>query len=177
MKEDWSNVKEKMNPAPEPHEFHWTMDGIRREAEPKPLVRPVPRDPVDEEGARDADHRRYHRIDLTVPILYKILPEEPLVASQTTVPAKAGAAGGNISPTGACLVLAEKLPRGTVLALSLHGIEGGSLSAVGKVVWSKPTETAHHYLTGLEFVVVYRKTRSKTEYLNTDILKNLLGPA
>ncbi len=177
MKEGRSNVKEKSNPAPEPHEFHWTMDGIRREAEPKPTVRPIPKDPVEEDLSKDAENRRYHRIDLTVPILYKILPEEPLVASHAAVPSKSGAAGGNISPTGACLVLAEKLARGTVLALSLHGLEGGSVSAVGKVVWSKPTETAHHYLTGLEFVVVYRKTRSKTEYLNTDILKSLLGPA
>jgi hypothetical protein len=111
------------------------------------------------------------------PSFIKFCRKNPLVASHAAVPSKPGAAGGNISPTGACLVLAEKLARGTVLALSLHGLEGGSVSAVGKVVWSKPTETAHHYLTGLEFVVVYRKTRSKTEYLNTDILKSLLGPS
>lgn len=152
------------------------MEGIRREVEPPVRLRSLPSKAVtDEEMPSGSENRRYPRIDLTLPILYKILPEEPLVSSQATLP-DLPTKVDNISPTGACLVLAEKLPRGTNLALSLHVAGKGAISAVGRVVWSKPTETAHHYLTGLEFVVVYRKTRAKTEYLNTDILKDLLGP-
>lgn len=170
-------MKEKALPGPEPHEFHWTMEGIRREVEtPIPLRPPVLREFVESDGATDLENRRFPRIDLTLPILYKILPEEPLVASQAALP-NLPTKVDNISPTGACLVLAEKLPRGTNLALSLHVEKKGTISAVGRVVWAKPTETAHHFLTGLEFVVVYRKTHTKTEYLNTDVLKDLLGLA
>lgn len=169
-------MKEKAGPVQETHEFHWSMEGIRREVEPPVRVKPSPaKSTVEEDLPPGAENRRYPRIDLTLPILYKILPEEPLVASRATVP-DLPTKMDNISPTGAGLVLAEKLPRGTILALSLHVAGKGPISAVGRVVWSKPTETAHHYLTGLEFVVVYRKTRAKTEYLNTDILKDLLGP-
>jgi hypothetical protein len=153
------------------------MEGIRREVEPPVRLNVVASkaSPEDDSGS-GSDNRRYPRIDLTLPILYKILSDEPMVASHTTVPEKSTKVD-NISPTGACLVLAEKLAKGTHLALSLHVAQKGAISAVGRVVWSKPTETAHHYLTGLEFVVVYRKTRAKTEYLSHDILKDLLGPA
>lgn len=169
-------MKEKAAQVQESHEFHWSMEGIRREVEPAVRLKPSStKASVDEDLPAGSENRRYPRIDLTLPILYKILPDEPLVASQATLP-DLPTKVDNISPTGAGLVLAEKLPRGTSLALSLHVAGKGAISAVGRVVWSKPTETAHHYLTGLEFVVVYRKTRTKTEYLNTDILKDLLGP-
>ncbi|MBL8024095.1 MAG: PilZ domain-containing protein [Elusimicrobia bacterium] len=170
-------MKEKALPGPEPHEFHWTMEGIRREAEiPAPPRSPHLHVAAEDDAVGDSENRRYPRIDLTLPILYKILPDAPLVASQAalpTVPTKVD----NISPTGACLVLAEKLPKGTNLALSFHVEKKGPISAVGRVVWAKPTETAHHFLTGLEFVVVYRKTHTKTEYLNTSVLKDLLDPS
>lgn len=170
-------MKEKGTPVQESHEFHWSMEGIRREVEPAVRLKPAPAKASGEEDVPvGSENRRFPRIDLTLPILYKILPEEPLVASQATLP-NVPSKVDNISPTGAGLVLAEKLPRGTHLALSLHVAGKGAISAVGRVVWSKPTETAHHYLTGLEFVVVYRKTRTKTEYLNTDVLNDLLGPA
>lgn len=170
-------MKEKVVPAQESHEFHWSMEGIRREVEPPVRLKLVSSKSSDEEDVSSGpENRRYPRIDLTLPILYKILPEEPMVASHSAPPEHPTKVD-NISPTGACLVLAEKLPKGTHLALSLHMAQKGAISAVGRVVWSKHTETAHHYLTGLEFVVVYRKTRTKTEYLNTDILKDLLGPA
>jgi hypothetical protein len=169
-------VKEKVVPGQEAHEFHWSMEGIRRQAEPEVRVKATPLKPsADDDAPAGAESRRYPRIDLTLPILYKILPEEPLLASQNAFP-DLPTKVDNISPTGACLVLAEKLPKGTHLALSLHVAQKGVISAVGRVVWAKPTETAHHFLTGLEFVVVYRKTRTKTEYLTTDILKDLLDP-
>lgn len=152
------------------------MDGIRREVEPPVHLKMLSsKSTEDDEMSSGSENRRYPRIDLTLPILYKILPEEPMVASHSALPEHSTKVD-NISPTGACLVLAEKLPKGTHLALSLHVAQKGAISAVGRVVWSKPTDTAHHYLTGLEFIVVYRKTRTKTEYLNTDILKDLLGP-
>lgn len=170
-------MKEKVGPVQESHQFHWSMEGIRQELEPSVRLKIASsKSSDDDEASSGSENRRYPRIDLALPILYKILPEEPLVASHSTLPEHPTKVG-NISPTGACLVLAEKLPKGTHLALSLHMAQKGAISAVGRVVWSKPTETAHHYLTGLEFVVVYRKTRTKTEYLNTDVLKDLLGPA
>lgn len=169
-------MKEKVVSGGETQEFHWSMEGIRRQAEPAVRLKPAPaRSSVDEEAPTGVESRRFPRIDLTLPILYKILPEEPMVASQSAPP-DLHSKVDNISPTGACLVLAEKLPRGTNLALSFHVAQKAAISAVGRVVWAKPTEIAHHYLTGLEFVVVYRKTRTKTEYLSTDILKDLLGP-
>ena len=158
------------------NEFLWGAEGIRRQEPSEPSSAPPA--PVNApEGSPPpsaADHRRYPRIDLKLPILYKILNEEPTVAS-TAVRPFVQTESDNISPSGACLMLAETLPRGTVLALSIHLEDRQKVSAVGKVVWSQPTDTPHHFLTGLEFVVVYKKARTRTEYLSNDSLQDLLG--
>ncbi len=168
-------MQEKAFQGSEDSEFHWTTEGIRRDSGP-----PRPRSVVSPPSSAEPDppgseNRRFPRIDLKLPILYKILAEEPTVAS-VAAPPHLPTKTDNISPSGACLVLAERLDRGTVLALSIHLTDRGTISAVGRVVWSPPTETAHHFLIGLEFIVVYQKTRAKTEYLNANILKEILDP-
>jgi c-di-GMP-binding flagellar brake protein YcgR len=158
---------------PDNNEFHWTPEGIRRVEEPAPVPSPASAPARDYDPAPDAESRRYPRIDLKVPILYRILTEEPNLASAGLHP-DLPTRTDNISVTGAGLVLAEKLVPGTLLALSIHLESKKKISAVAKVVWSQPTETPHHHLTGLEFVVVYRKASSHTEYMSPIALKNLL---
>lgn len=94
---------------------------------PKPAISPLSSSDPEPPGS---ENRRFPRIDLKLPILYKILTEEPTVASVAAVP-HLPTKTDNISPSGACLVLAERLPRGTVLALSIHLTDRGTISAVG----------------------------------------------
>jgi hypothetical protein len=164
---------------PEDHEFFWGAEGIRRIDQAEPAAAfpaPVPAAAPEEPSAplSAADHRRYPRIDLKLPILYRILAEEPTVAS-TAVQPFVSSESDNISPSGACLMLAECLPKGAVLALSIHLEDRKKISAVGRVVWSQPTDVPHHFLTGLEFIVVYKKVHAHTEYMNADALQDLLG--
>lgn len=156
------------------NEFHWTPDGIRRVEETRRAAGPPSAHPAKAEAPTSTDHRRYPRIDLKVPILYRVLHEEPAVASAGLHPMLPTQID-NISVTGAGLVLAERLPPGTMLSLSLHLEDRKKISAVAKVVWSQPTDTPHHHLTGLDFIVVYRKVQSRTEYLNPSTLQDLLG--
>jgi c-di-GMP-binding flagellar brake protein YcgR len=158
---------------PDNNEFHWTPDGIRQVEEPSRSPASGTPAPRAYDPAPNAESRRYPRIDLKVPILYRILTEEPNLASTGLHP-DLPTRTDNISVTGAGLVLAEKLASGTLLALSIHLESKKKISAVAKVVWSQPTETPHHHLTGLEFVVVYRKASSHTEYMSPAALKNLL---
>jgi hypothetical protein len=155
------------------NEFHWTPEGIRRVEEPAAPPAMVPTSANAFDPAPDAESRRYPRIDLKVPILYRILTEEPNLASAGLHP-DLPTRTDNISVTGAGLLLAENIAPGTLLALSIHLENKKKISAVAKVVWSQPTETPHHHLTGLEFVVVYRKASAHTEYISPTALKSLL---
>jgi hypothetical protein len=158
----------------DPKAFHWSPQGIRPpksdapdDGKPAGHAAPPP---------SGAEQRLYPRIDLKLPVLYKIMAEEPVVAStalQPFLPSKSD----NISVKGVGLVLAEKLAKGTILALSIHMTEEKlKISAIGRVVWSQATDIPHHFLTGLEFIVVYKKTRSSTEYVDSSVLEKLLRP-
>lgn len=167
------------DPTPEseePNGFVWSHQGIRPPVpNPKPSAASLPTSHAAPPPA-GMEHRLYPRIDLKLPILYKILTEEPVVASTALHP-YLPSRSDNISVKGVGLVLAERLSKGTILALSIHLAENKQkISAIARVVWSQPTETPHHFLTGLEFIVVYRKTQSATEYMNVSVLEALLHP-
>lgn len=133
--------------------FLWSSGGIRRVQEKITRIfrRSAPR-----AGGEDksAEPRRYPRLDLKLPIMYRILGEDasripppvrPLLLAQST----------NISPIGLCLSLAEELPPDTVLALSIHVMNPREkFSALGRVVWTKTGESPGEFLTGLQFVVI-----------------------
>jgi hypothetical protein len=161
--------------ANDPKAFHWSPQGIRapKPGESAPGAAPAGHAAPPPSGA---EQRLYPRIDLKLPVLYKIMAEEPVVAStalQPYLPSKSD----NISVKGVGLVLAEKLTKGTILALSIHMTEEKQkISAIARVVWSQPTDISHHFLTGLEFIVVYKKTRSATEYVDSSVMQKLLHP-
>lgn len=158
--------------AGNPEEFLWSHEGIHPRVGEAP---PQPPPAAEAEGAIDEmDQRRYPRIDLKLPVLYRVMGEEPATASQTLSP-ETPAKADNISFTGACLVLAERLPAGTNVALSIHlPEERQKISAVAKVVWSQDTDVMHHFLTGLHFIVLYKKTSTGTEYVTASLLQKFL---
>ena len=100
------------------------------------------------------EHRRYPRLDLKLPILYKVLGQDsslipsnvrPYLMSEST----------NVSALGLCLNLPEEFAPGTVLALSIHMVdEREKFSAVGRVLWTQASTPDGHFLTGVQFVVV-----------------------
>lgn len=104
--------------------------------------------------AGSIEHRRYPRLDLKLPILYKVLGKNssripsnvrPFLLTETT----------NVSTLGLCLNLEEQFPQGTVLALSIHVLDKREkFSAVGRVMWSQAAGLPGHFLTGVQFVIV-----------------------
>jgi hypothetical protein len=124
-------------------QVHKDAEGITAQSSPEPVHQPRPE-----------DQRRYARLDLRLPILYKVLginssripvQVRPYLLAQST----------NISPIGLCFTLAEQFETGTVLALTIHMVEKREkYTAVGRVVWARPAEIPGHFLTGVEFVVV-----------------------
>ncbi len=120
-------------------------DSVENPSQLAPEANPAP---------RPEDQRRFPRLDLKLPILYKVLGHNasripthvrPYLLAQST----------NISPIGLCFTLAEKFENGTVLALTIHVMEKKeTFSAIGRVIWTQPADSTGHFLTGVEFVVV-----------------------
>jgi hypothetical protein len=135
--------------------FVWSSGGIRRiRKKIKELLKPKPASASPLSPPGHSEHRRYPRLDLKLPILYKVLGEG---ASRipTSVRPYLLAESSNVSPIGLCLSLEEPLPCDTVLALSIHMPEQRQkFSALGRVVWTRPADTPNHFLIGLQFVVV-----------------------
>lgn len=101
-----------------------------------------------------AEQRRYPRLDLKLPILYRVMGRDA-----SRIPSKVRpflmAESTNISPLGLCLNLSEEFTPGTVLALSIHVVDRREkFNAVGRVQWTQPSDISDHYLTGVAFVVV-----------------------
>lgn len=154
------------------HHFHWSPGGIRPPSA-TPRTRP-PQDDVAPPPSHD-EQRNYPRIDLRVPIVYRILDGEPMLASTAVAGTDKSGHSDNISAKGACLMLAEKLAKGTVLALTIHLPEPRQkISAVARVVWSTNTDVAHHHLIGLEFITLYRNAAGLMEPLQNDFLDQIL---
>lgn len=135
--------------------YLWTGNGIVRIRRPVQKTSPpaanghalFPPEPL-------LEKRRYPRLDLELPILYKVLGED-IAKIPTKVRPFLMAQSTNVSPLGLCLNLVEQFNPGTVLALSIHVLEKREkFSAVGHVIWAKPSETPGYYLTGIRFVVV-----------------------
>ncbi|HOW27924.1 MAG TPA: PilZ domain-containing protein [Elusimicrobiota bacterium] len=101
-----------------------------------------------------SERRRYPRIDLSLPIMYKVVGSHYSQLPANVQPYLM-ADSKNVSPIGVCLDLAEHLPSGAILTLSIHPPDSKeSFSAMARVVWSQASETPGHYSTGLQFVVV-----------------------
>lgn len=133
--------------------YVWSGEGIvqvQKDSEESPSRN----SPEANRAPRPEDQRRYTRLDLKLPILYKVLGHSasripvsvrPYLMAQST----------NISPIGLCFTLMEKFENGTVLALAIHSMEKKEkFSAIGRVIWTQPVETPGQFLTGVEFVVV-----------------------
>lgn len=133
--------------------FVWSMGGIRTglEASRPPAPKRRRRVPTADPSL---DTRRYPRLDLKLPIQYRILgdsrahvpgPVRPFLLAQSR----------DASPLGLCLALEEELPSGCVLALNVHLVEEREkFEALARVVWCRPAETPSLHLVGLQFVVV-----------------------
>ncbi len=150
--------------------FLWSSGGvrrIRRRARPREAAAPPPPRPA---VPAPAEQRRYPRLDVRLPILYKVIGDSPsLLPSQVRPYLLARSA--NLSPIGLCLDLEEELPPGAVVALTIHVPDKRErFSAVGRVVWTRPSAEPGRHLTGLQFVVVEgdgvkRESHSRVESL------------
>jgi hypothetical protein len=141
--------------SPEGHEtvFLWSAGGLRRTSEERrpALVRARRKTAL---PAASLDSRRYPRLDLKIPILYRVLGEDVSQVPANVRPALT-ARSRDVSPIGMCLSLEESLRPGTVLSLTFHLVEERErFEALARVVWSRPAGDSVHTLTGLQFVVV-----------------------
>ncbi|HRY30101.1 MAG TPA: PilZ domain-containing protein, partial [Elusimicrobiota bacterium] len=155
--------------------FLWSADGVQRIRKRVRGFFSAPAVSSAVPPAPAADPRRYPRLDLKLPILYRVLsggvsrlpPEiQPCLLAQST----------NVSPIGLCLDLAEEMAPETVLALTIHVVDRREkFSAVGRVVWSKPSPQPGHFLTGLEFVVVKGENVKKEDHVRMEALTEEYG--
>jgi hypothetical protein len=165
--------------------FVWSSADIRRVAEPK---RAPPAPPPAATGRQkrprrasgtakntsSVDSRRFPRLDLKLPILYRILQGDAghLPAA---VRAPLLAQSKDISPIGLCLSLEEQLSSGSLLELTLHMVERREkFEALARVVWSRPVGDSVHFLTGLQFVVVQDGRLREERHAQMEALVRLL---
>jgi hypothetical protein len=162
-----------------PSSFVWSPHGIEPLA-PEVLPEPIPAPSASAEED-PGDQRHFPRLDLKLPVLYRVVDGRSVGAAPSPAPGAPSSRSGhsdNISPTGACLLLAESLPQGTQVALTIHlEVTGEKISALGRVVWVKTTDNPAHFLTGLRFISVYKKTFTNVEYLDPEYLAGLLRDA
>jgi|GEM_PF-1566479 len=159
----------------DPHEFLWEADGIHKIPVDVSFRGGGPPHPAGDfvfTLSKAEEARRFPRLDLKFPVLYKVLPETSTPGTSPPIEFSP-TQGGNISGTGAGLVLAEHLPRGTLVELSIHLEPRRIFGALGRVVWSRSLEAPHHHLTGFDFMMVYRKDHGRTEFLTPKELETL----
>jgi hypothetical protein len=133
--------------------FVWSSGDIRclSEEPRRPLHRVAPRPPGD---AAPLDTRRYPRVDLTLPILYRLVGDDISEAPESARPFLI-ARSRDVSSVGLCLSLEETFPTGSVLALTIYSVEAKEkFEALARVVWSRPEEGSGRNLIGLQFVVM-----------------------
>ena len=103
------------------------------------------------------ERRQFPRLAATVDIGYNILDKKQ--AEEKTVTK-------NISSGGICLIVYEKIPIGTPLALSLHISDiNCTIKAKGKVIWSSyftvGQDKRERYDLGIEFTEIAESDRQK----------------
>jgi len=133
--------------------FVWSSGDIRRMSEePRtPRHRAAPRPPPEPESV---DTRRYPRVDLKLPILYRLVGEDLSEAPEAARPFLI-ARSRDVSSVGLCLSLEETFSTGSVLALTIYSVEAKEkFEALARVVWSRPEEGSGRRLVGLQFVVM-----------------------
>jgi hypothetical protein len=100
------------------------------------------------------DTRRYPRLDLKLPILYRVVGEDVSDAPAAVRPFLL-AKSRDVSPIGLCLSLEAPIALGTVLALTIYASDPhDKFDALARVVWVRPAEDGVRSLIGLQFVVV-----------------------
>jgi hypothetical protein len=155
--------------------FLWSSSDIRTAPEDPPATHPG-RDKT--EPAPVFESRRYPRLDLKLPILYRVLgaghapvpePVRPFLLAQSR----------DLSPIGLCLALEEPLAVGTVLALAVHAVEQREkFEALARVVWCRPPEGGLGHLVGLQFVVVEGdRVREDRHARAEDLIRTFEDPA
>jgi hypothetical protein len=149
--------------------FVWSGSDIRRTSERRPA--PRAKAPCGGEvSASSIDHRRYPRLDLKLPILYRVMGHGPSRLPAAVRPALL-AQSRDVSPLGLCLSLEELLQPGEVLSLSIHMVEEREkFDALARVVWSRPAAEPGHFLTGLQFVVVDGRRVKESLHLRMEAL-------
>ena len=115
------------------------------------------------------EKRKYKRVPVDAIILYQIedyenMPEGNLsrVRSPLSV---------DISVGGIKIETDQKLPEGTYLKITLSIVPSKvSVDVIGKVAWTKDSQTENHYNTGIEFVEFIIKTQKKLieDYVNKE---------
>ena len=133
--------------------FVWSSGEIRLTSEePRTHHRRVARRPPPE--AEPLDTRRYARVDLKLPILYRLVGEDLSEAPEAARPFLI-ARSRDVSSVGLCLSLEESFPTGSILALTIYSVEPKEkFEALARVVWSRPEEGSGRHLVGLQFVVM-----------------------
>lgn len=153
--------------------FFWSTGDLRRTSEdvrkaPSRKVRAKETSPV------PVDARRYPRLDLKLPILYRVVGEDASRVPAAVRPALL-CQTRNISPIGLCLSLEEILPSGAILSLTVHLVEQREkFEAMARVVWSRPAGDSVHTLTGLQFVVVDGKRLKEALHARVEALVRLM---
>lgn len=133
--------------------FVWSMGGIRSRSEER---LPVPAKKRRRGATKTPvfDSRRYPRLDLRLPIQYRVLGESRSHVPEPVRPFLL-AQSRDVSPLGLCLALDEPLASGSILALNVHLVEERErFEAVARVVWCRPAQGEARHLVGLQFVVV-----------------------
>ena len=133
--------------------FVWSSSDIRCLSEDARPAHPhLRREDISPPGSLDS--RRYPRLDLKLPILYRLVGDdisEAPIAVRPFLLAKSQ----DVSPIGLCMSLEEAFPIGSLLALTIHLVEPKEkFEALARVVWSRPSGDSIHNLIGLQFVVV-----------------------
>lgn len=104
-----------------------------------------------------SDRRRFPRLNVTVDIQYRLLPEAVAYATGAT---------SNISAGGICIILYEEVPVGSVLELNIYLPDGQPIiKAKGRIVWIKPFDVARdqkeRFDAGVEFIDLNENDESR----------------
>jgi hypothetical protein len=100
------------------------------------------------------DIRRYPRLDLKLPILYRVVGDDIIDAPPSLRPFLL-AKSQDVSPIGLCLSLEEPLAVGTLMSLTIYASDPqDKFEALARVVWVRPADDGVRSLIGLQFVVL-----------------------
>ncbi len=115
------------------------------------------------------EKRKYKRVPVNAIILYQIEDYENI--TEGNISRVRSPLSVDISTGGLKLETDQKLPEGTYLKITLSIVPTKvAIDIIGKVAWSRDSETKGHYYTGVEFVEFIIKTQKKLveDYVNKE---------